>query len=656
MTVRAVTAAGRGRRSLVAAFVLAVTGSFALAAPAYAAEGSIDHVERKGDVIQVLYSLPGAGDAEPDLDSLTVAMDATQLSSEAELATDASTKLRRTTVLAIDVSSSMRTDNRFGEAQRAAKAFLDAAPDDLYVGIVTFAGRVTVAQEPSLDRAESARVIDKLELSNQTHLYDGLLEAVDTSGGEGSRSLLVLSDGRDHTSDTSLNTVTGRIGVSHVKVDVVALGLSAEETAVLQQLADAGNGTVINADDPTALTEVFAAEAENIARQILISATVPPGDDITEGTLAVSVNAGGTTYSDTAFVNVAKSTGPAPEVQRTKLVPAQVTGFEVSQSMMLAGIVAAGVGCLVLLLSILGAFGRKSETVEDRISAYTRKGSRKLSQSRAQQEQPQGVTAQAVGIAEKALEGSGGLASALGVKLEAAGMSMKPAEWLLAHAGIVFLAGLMALLLSSGSILWLLIGLVLGLFLPWVYLSFKRSRRLKAFKYGLADTLQLMSGSLSAGLSLAQSVDTVVREGSEPICSEFRRALVEARLGVEIEDALSGVSERMESVDFEWVVMAIRIQREVGGNLSELLNNVAATIREREYLERQVSALSAEGRLSVWILGGLPPGFMLYLLMANPSYLDPLISTTIGYVMLGVMAVLETAGILWMKKLVKVDV
>jgi tight adherence protein B len=102
--------------------------------------------------------------------------------------------------------------------------------------------------------------------------------------------------------------------------------------------------------------------------------------------------------------------------------------------------------------------------------------------------------------------------------------------------------------------------------------------------------------------------------------------------------------------------MAIRIQREVGGNLSELLNNVAATIREREYLERQVSALSAEGRLSVWILGGLPPGFLAYLMMANPDYLDPLISTTIGYVMLGVMAVLETAGILWMKKLVKVDV
>jgi tight adherence protein B len=259
-------------------------------------------------------------------------------------------------------------------------------------------------------------------------------------------------------------------------------------------------------------------------------------------------------------------------------------------------------------------------------------------------------------MAEKALEGREGLVTTLEARLEAAGLSLKPAEWLLAHLAIAFLSGVLGLLLSSGSIVWALVGLALGAMLPWVYLSFKRSRRVKAFKHGLADTLQLMSGSLSAGLSLAQAVDTVVREGQDPIAGEFRRALVEARLGVELEDAMDGVADRMESIDFHWVVMAIRIQREVGGNLAELLSNVAATIREREYLERQVLALSAEGRLSVWILGGLPPGFMAYLLVANPAYLEPLISTMLGYIMLGVMAVLLVVGILWMKKLVKVDV
>jgi tight adherence protein B len=102
--------------------------------------------------------------------------------------------------------------------------------------------------------------------------------------------------------------------------------------------------------------------------------------------------------------------------------------------------------------------------------------------------------------------------------------------------------------------------------------------------------------------------------------------------------------------------MAIRIQREVGGNLAELLLNVAETIREREYLARQVKALSAEGRLSVWILGGLPPAFMAYLTVANPEYLHPLVSTMLGWLMLGAMAVLLTIGVLWMKKVVKVEV
>ena len=166
---------------------------------------------------------------------------------------------------------------------------------------------------------------------------------------------------------------------------------------------------------------------------------------------------------------------------------------------------------------------------------------------------------------------------------------------------------------------------------PWFYLRRKKKKRLKAFGTGLADTLQLMSGSLSAGLSLAQSVDTIVREGAEPIASEFRRVVIESRLGVTLEDSLEGVAQRMESRDFGWVVMAIRIQREVGGNLAELLLTVAATLREREYLRRHVRALSAEGRLSCYVLGGLPPGFLLYLTLSKPDYVEPMYTTPIGW-------------------------
>jgi tight adherence protein B len=192
--------------------------------------------------------------------------------------------------------------------------------------------------------------------------------------------------------------------------------------------------------------------------------------------------------------------------------------------------------------------------------------------------------------------------------------------------------------------------------LPWTYLSIKESRRRSAFLGQLPETLQLMAGSLAAGYSLAQAVDTVVQEGTGPVTSELNRALVEARLGVPIEDALAAVATRMDSRDFSWVVMAIRIQRQVGGNLAELLTTVAATLRERERLRRQVKALSAEGRLSGWILGLLPPAFAAYLLVAQPQYLEPLFTDPLGWALVFVAVVLLLSGAFWMRRLVRVEV
>ena len=140
-----------------------------------------------------------------------------------------------------------------------------------------------------------------------------------------------------------------------------------------------------------------------------------------------------------------------------------------------------------------------------------------------------------------------------------------------------------------------------------------------------------MAGSLSAGLSLAQSVDTVVHEGPEPIAREFKRVLVETRIGVPLEDAFEGVAARFGSEDFAWVVMAIRIQRQVGGNLAELLTTVAATMREREYLRRQVQTLSrprASCRRSS--SPRLPPGCSCYVFLTQPDYIEPLYTDRSG--------------------------
>jgi tight adherence protein B len=624
--------------------------------PAYAAEGSIDHVENSKTGLKVLYSLPGAGSSAPDLQSLSVSLDGKPLAATATMASAATGEsVRRTTILTMDVSASMR-GKRFQEAKQAADVFLDSAPKDVYVGIVTFAKDVTVAQQPSLDRAASKSIIAGLSLQLATHLYDGVEKAVAVSGTQGQRSLLLLSDGRDTTS-TPLAQAIKAVKDSGVKVDAVGLGQSARDQSLLKQITDPGNGSLINANDPSALSAVFANEAQTLADQILISVDVPARLSGSEGTLAVSIDSGGQSYTDEAFVTLGKaSRRPAPVGVRpsTRLSAAPASGIAVPSNVMIGGLGAAGVGLLLLLVALFGGFGKKTDTVENRISAYTQKGRRRAVAPVAAQSQ--GVAAQAVGFATKALEGNKGLESAVGDRLDAAGMTLKPAEWLLLHAGIAVAAAALGFLMTSGSLVLTLVALLAGVLVPWLYLGYRRSRRLRAFNSQLAETLQLLAGSLQAGLSLAQGIDTVVREGSDPIAGEFRRALVETRLGVQIEDALESIGERMESADFLWTVMAVRIQREVGGNLAELLLNVAGTLREREYLRRQVKALSAEGRFSAYILLALPPGVLLYMYMTNRSYLEPLISTPVGYVMIGIMVTLMSLGAFTMKKMINLEV
>jgi tight adherence protein B len=615
---------------------------------AYAAEGSIDHVENRNGKLQILYSVPGASSA-PDLSSLSVSLNGTKVTADATLASQAHNAVRRTAVLAIDVSESMRANGKFTEAKRAAQIFIDSAPADLYIGVVTFAGKVAVAQEPTLDRSASKGVVDGLTLSRGTFLYDGLSQAVATTGRGGQRSVIVLSDGRD-TSTTTMESVTSRLKKDDVKVDVVALEQSARDEQLLQPLSDAGKGSMISAADATGLSQVFADEARSLANQIQITATPPKTLTSNEATLNVSVDADGASYTDAAFVPIVRPHREAPK-PATALTPPPKSLFDFGPNVMLGGLVGVGLGIAILLAVALGGVTKEKESLESRIAAYTGKAQPKRSAAPP----PQGVAAQAVGVAAKALESQRGLEEKVAAKLEAGGLALRPPEWLLIHAGVIIGAGAFALLLT-GSVLVTALAVLAGAFLPWFYLGMRQSRRLKAFNSQLAGTLQLMAGSLQAGLSLTQGMDTIVREGAEPVAGEFRRALVEARLGIPIEDALEGLAERMQSDDFKWTVMAIRIQREVGGNLSELLLNVAGTLRERDYLRRQVKSLSAEGRFSAYILLALPPGILLYEFATNRSYLEPLISTPLGFLMLGAMGGMMGIGGFMMKKMIKLEV
>ena len=187
-------------------------------------------------------------------------------------------------------------------------------------------------------------------------------------------------------------------------------------------------------------------------------------------------------------------------------------------------------------------------------------------------------------------------------------------------------------------------------------LSIRIGRRRAAFSEQLPDMLQLIAGSLQSGFSLPQAVDAVVREGTQPSAGEFSRALAEARVGADLEDALNRVADRMNSTDLRWTVMAVRIQREVGGNLAEVLRTTVGTMRERAYLRRQVGALSAERRLSAYILIALPIVVGGWFFYSDPGYMRPLYTTLPGLVMFVGSGVLIVIGALWMRALIKIEV
>jgi tight adherence protein B len=181
------------------------------------------------------------------------------------------------------------------------------------------------------------------------------------------------------------------------------------------------------------------------------------------------------------------------------------------------------------------------------------------------------------------------------------------------------------------------------------------ARRNAKFADQLSDALMIMAGSLRSGFGVGQAIDTVAEEMEDPLGSEFRRAILETRLGRDIEDALDGVAKRVQNEDFEWVSDAMRINRQVGGDLAQILDQVGETIRARNRLKRQVAALTAEGRMSALVLGVLPIGMGLILYTSNPDYMDPLFSRTIGWVMLGAAVALLVAGALWLKKLIDIE-
>jgi tight adherence protein B len=238
--------------------------------------------------------------------------------------------------------------------------------------------------------------------------------------------------------------------------------------------------------------------------------------------------------------------------------------------------------------------------------------------------------------------------------LEQANVPMKPGEAIIA-AILMALLTFVLLTAITQSAIWGIIGGAMIIVLSLLFVNNVASRQRKKFETQLPDTLNLLATSLRAGYSFLQAVEAVGEEAPDPTRREFGRAMAEIRLGRPMDDALADIATRMDSVDFEWTVLAIEIQREVGGNLAEVLQTTAETMVQRNRLRREMKALTAEGRISAVVLALLPVGLFIFISLSNPDYMEPLLTSAIGVAVLVGGVVFIGIGIFWMQKIVKVD-
>jgi tight adherence protein B len=217
--------------------------------------------------------------------------------------------------------------------------------------------------------------------------------------------------------------------------------------------------------------------------------------------------------------------------------------------------------------------------------------------------------------------------------------------------------GLGALLvLRFGSPATFIIGPVAAWVLSAVYLRFRQGRRARAFNSQLGDTITLLSNALKAGYSFGQALNSVSRNASPPISEEFSRAVREIALGISVDDALNHMVQRNKSEDFDLLVTAVSIQRVVGGNLAEILDTIAYTIRERVRIQGEIRTLTAQARISGIIITLLPFGLAGVLMVISPSYFGPMLSENIGHIMLGVGVFSIVIGAAAIQKIVKIEV
>jgi tight adherence protein B len=542
----------------------------------------------------------------------------------------------KSVVIAIDRSRSM-AGTKLDDALAAARAFLlTKAPSDKVsvVGFGSKAVQLTPFTQSTAEADDALRLL-RVDPKSGTALYDALQLSASSLRSQLARARVVvlLTDGQDVSSQSSLKDALATAHDTGTLVYPIAIGGDSATVAPLEQMAQVTGGSFKKAATSSSLNAVYSSIASELKRtwRVEYVTAARPGEKLH---LRVSMNPEGAASTDLVVPGT----------------PTQDAGGNALPNPLYSPLGGLLLTMLVAFL-VLTACGflfssAKGSWVKSRLAPHV--------QSRKTRKRQKGERLSALGGLFRATEQAFGhrrIWHKLQRNLERADLPLRTVEFAYLIVGCAFVFAFFAAASGRPS-LQILIALAVGGAIPYVFVSLKAKRRTNAFDEQLPDLLVTLAASLKAGHSFKQGIQTIVDEGHEPASKELGRVITDTRLGRPMDEALSETAERIGSKNFAFVITAVTIQRQVGGSLAGLFDMVADTVRQRQQFARKIKGLTAMGRASAYVLIALPFFIAFALTLLNPDYMAPLYNTSTGHMLIFMGLGMMAFGSLILKKLV----
>jgi tight adherence protein B len=604
----------------------------------------VDRVDATGDTVLLDGSVTGA-----DASAVTLSSGGTEVA--VGDVTTAADGLRNEVVAVIDTTETLGNAT-VQLAKQALDPLMPGAGATDSLGVVSTGGSAVVQVGPTSSAQEVISGLSNVDPEGTSSAtWDGLTRAAallgdrswDTVG-----TVVLFSAAAELPDPAAIARARSALQQAGVRLEVVAMARGTNVEA-LSEMVDTLGGSLSVVESDEALAGAFDEIATGLEGRFRVSFASPEGAD---SLVPLTVTAGDAT------ADIAYSEG-AVRVGAEALAPVSDGGGGGIFSNGLVKWLAIIMGLAAVMMAVWAVATMLLPDENDltrRLEAYDESFGAAPNEFDTVEE-----SSVSVPIIQKAVDFTGEMAERRGVldkvevMLERANMPLRAPEAMFFTAIGAAIVVVLSFLLTGNVIIALVVAGVAAV-LPSAVLNFKIRKRQKAFLQQLPDMLTLLAGTLKAGYSIGQGFESVSTEVEDPMGRELRRVVTETRLGRSLEESLDAVAERMDSDDFSWAVMAIRIQREVGGNLAELLMTVADTMTQRERLRREVSTLTAEGKMSAIIIGALPPGLAMVMFVMNPTYIKELFSPGLGYGLLAGAVVMMIIGFAWMKKTITIEV